>query len=79
VDGVYPNPTSDRFRVFFAEPAPVFDAALYDVAGRLISREKLDGTPITEHIANVNRLPSGVYQLVMETDGLRVRKQVMVL
>lgn len=76
---VYPNPTTDKFQVVFTDPAPVFQVDLYDVAGRLISREVLDGTPISDHIVNVNQLPAGVYQLVMETNGLRVRKQVIVL
>lgn len=76
---VYPNPATDQFKVDFSKPTPVLNVSLYDVAGRLISREELDGSPINEHIVDVNRLPAGVYQLVIETDGVRVRKQVMVL
>lgn len=76
---VWPNPTSGRFVVGFEEPAPVFSTSLYDMRGRLIGEEKLDGALISEHEINLDKVPAGVYQLVMQTDGISVKKRVVVL
>lgn len=74
---VSPNPAREFFTVTFAEPAPVFQISLYDMLGRLISREQLNGALISSHEVIIEKLPAGVYVLVMETDGIRVKKQVV--
>lgn len=76
---VLPNPASESFTVTFAEPTPVFAVRLYDMRGRVISGTKNDGQELTEHLVNVSQLPAGIYQLMVLTDGIRVRKQVVVL
>jgi len=74
---IFPNPASESFTICL--PAtPIYDISLYDLSGRLISRENLDGTPIEQHNVNVNQLPAGVYHLVMETDGARIKERVVV-
>ncbi len=76
---IWPNPTNGRFVVGFEEPAPVFSASLYDMRGRLIEEERLDGSPISQHEISLNKVPAGVYQLVMQTDGVSVKKRVVVI
>lgn len=76
---LFPNPASERVTLQFAQPAPVFSVRLYDMLGRLISADRLGGAVVTRHEINVSQLPAGVYQVVAETDGIRVKKQVVVL
>ncbi|MBC6995404.1 T9SS type A sorting domain-containing protein [Neolewinella lacunae] len=75
---VFPNPANESFTVTFTE-TPIYDVLLYDLAGRLIWEEQLGGAVRTEHSINVRSLPAGVYFLVMETDGLRIKERVVVL
>lgn len=75
---VSPNPARDRFVVALSAPAAIYNVSLYDMVGRLITRESLDGEVITEHTLTVAGLPSGVYVLVMHTNGVRVKEQVVV-
>ncbi|WP_273447027.1 T9SS type A sorting domain-containing protein [Neolewinella agarilytica] len=74
---IAPNPASESFRVLF-EPTPIGIVDLYDINGRLVSREDLGKSEISEHTVNVSQLPAGVYLLVMETDGVRIKKRVVV-
>lgn len=74
---VSPNPARESFTVAFTVPAPVLQVSLYDMLGRLISREQLNGALISSHEVIIEKLPAGVYVLVMETDGIRVKKQVV--
>jgi hypothetical protein len=75
---VRPNPASDHFTIEFETEVPVFAVSLYDVLGRLVSRDQLDGVGTRSHQVNVAYLPSGIYVLVLETDGLRVKKRIVV-
>jgi len=74
---VSPNPASESFRVSF-EPTPIGIVDLYDITGRLVIRDNLRNLEVSEHTINVKQLPSGVYLLVMETDGIRIKKRVVV-
>lgn len=76
---ILPNPVTDRFEVVFEAEAPVFDVSLYDMLGRLVLRNQLNGVGTISHEVNVANLPAGIYNLVVGTDGLRVKKQVVVL
>jgi hypothetical protein len=76
---ILPNPVSDHFEVVFESETPVFDVSLYDMLGRLVLRNQLNGVGTTSHEMEVANLPAGVYNLVIGTDGLRVKKQVIVL
>ncbi|WP_020569908.1 T9SS type A sorting domain-containing protein [Neolewinella persica] len=75
---VRPNPASDHFIVEFETEVPVFAVSLYDVLGRLVSRDQLGGVGTTSHEVNVSGLPAGVYILVVETDGIRVKRRIVV-
>lgn len=75
---VFPNPAQNQFTLRFSEPAPLYRVSVYDMLGRLILVDQLNGTATTDHEINVDKLPAGVYQVVGETDGLRVKKQVVV-
>lgn len=74
---IAPNPASESFRVSF-EPTPIGVVDLYDINGRLMSRDDLGNSEISEHTVNVSQLPAGVYLLVMETNGIRIKKRVVV-
>ena len=74
---ISPNPASESFRVSF-EPTPISTVDLYDINGRLVSRDDLGQLEVSEHTVNVSQLPAGVYILVMETDGIRIKKRVVV-
>lgn len=76
---VYPNPTQHQFTLQFLEPAPLYRVSVYDMLGRLILVDQLNGAMTTEHEINVDKLPTGVYLVVAETDGIRVKKQVVIL
>ncbi len=76
---VWPNPTNGRFMVGFGKPTPIYSASLYDMRGRLIEEERLDGSLISEHEISLDKVPAGVYQLVMQTDGISVKKRVVVI
>ena len=76
---VRPNPASEIFLVTFTEATPVFALQLFDVAGRLVSEDRYGGQEIMEHRVNVSDLPAGVYQLIVKTDGLWIKKRVVVI
>jgi len=75
---IRPNPASDNFIIDFDTAVPVFAVSLYDALGRLISNDQLGGVETTSHQVNVANLPSGVYNLVVGTDGVRIKKRIVV-
>ena len=75
---VSPNPTRLAVQVQFAEAASIYAVGLYDMLGRRIYYEDLRGEVIREYRIPVAGLAAGVYVLVMDTDGVRVKEQVVV-
>jgi hypothetical protein len=82
LDAVYPNPVRDRATVAFAvaEPGPV-RLAVHDVLGRR-ARTLVEGPlAVGEHTApfDTAALPNGMYLVVLEAEGQRQTRKVLVV
>ncbi|WP_116127430.1 T9SS type A sorting domain-containing protein [Lewinella sp. IMCC34183] len=75
---VLPNPAREGFTVRPERAIAVHRITLYDVLGRLVWREDLGGEIVSEYRGSVAGLASGMYVIVLETDGLRIKEQVIV-
>ncbi len=75
---ILPNPATTSFTVQPEEATALYGIAFYDMLGRLIWKDELSGEIVTEYRVSVVGLPAGVYVLVMQTDGLRIKEQVIV-
>lgn len=70
---VYPNPTSDRINVNFAQEIKDYSLALHDMRGKVVLQESnvnfLDGSSLSP----------GVYILELTTDNMISREKIMIL
>src|SRR5690606_6670133 len=82
LDAVYPNPVRDRATVAFALAAPgLVRLAVHDVLGRRV-RTLVEG-PLAAgtHTASLDAagLPNGVYLVVLEAEGQRETRKVVLV
>ncbi|MEL7162370.1 MAG: T9SS type A sorting domain-containing protein, partial [Bacteroidota bacterium] len=75
---IFPNPAQEDFVIRWENEVSVEEVTLYNAAGRLVAREKLDGSATKQRTVDVSQLPAGVYFVVLETDGVRIKEQVVV-
>lgn len=67
---LYPNPVKDELTVTLSGLADDTDAAIYDLAGRQVIVQKLNGTSI-----NVDALPSGIYIVRINNSAAKFVKE----
>jgi peroxiredoxin len=81
--GIYPNPTNSTVKVEFpVEGIREYTISLYDVSGRLVSRQEYQNFIEGEkkiHLINLHQESSGIYFLTVETDHWRTTRKITLI
>ena len=70
-----PNPAGNKVTLKFAQKIKGGQVSIVDMAGRLLLQQNLD--PFSQSI-NTSELTDGVYSVVVEADGKRWAKKLMI-
>jgi len=71
---IYPNPSSDYFRISFADNTQIIELKIYDVAGRVAHVQRIN----SDNTIVYHKLNSGVYFVsVVNADGMWRKKLVV--
>ena len=78
---LYPNPVRDRFHLGIGVPArALLEVAIFDMIGRQVARRTVPGASgYVEMDLDAHALPSGLYVVRVQADGLRDMRQVVVV
>jgi PKD repeat protein len=73
--GIYPNPAEDSFTLMFSNSADNRILQIFDSAGRLMDTMVL---PVSDRFTYSGRFPGGVYTVVVEENGSRTFRRLVV-
>ena len=73
--GIYPNPAEDSFTLMFSNTADNRILQIFDSAGRLMDSMVL---PVSDRFTYSGRFPGGVYTVVVEENGSRTFRRLVV-
>ncbi|MBO6517781.1 MAG: PKD domain-containing protein [Bacteroidia bacterium] len=74
---VYPNPNNGRFKVKVDNPVSVVNMNIVDATGKKIG--SIEGSGVHEYEVELSHLPTGIYQLQINTNSGVVSKQLAVV
>lgn len=80
-DGIFvmaPNPSKEFTIIQFKTPVKKAEIILFDVNGRQIIRDNINGTGFTSYKLNTVGLPGGTYAVAVVIGGERVTKQLVI-
>lgn len=72
---IYPNPTNGNLTVFYEGNETTCDLKIYDLQGRIVYSEKIQGGK--EHNCQLNDLPASVYILEFNKENRTIRKKLI--
>jgi hypothetical protein len=81
VDGIFvmaPNPSREFTIIQFKKPVKKAEIILFDVNGRQIIRNTINGTGLISYRLNTVGLPGGTYTVAVVIEGDRVTKQLVI-
>lgn len=73
--GIFPNPSSGDFTLLFSDALPNRTLVILDAAGRTVANTRL---PASEKFIFTDRLDSGIYTVIVETEGRKSFRRLVV-
>src|SRR5690606_1548210 len=77
---IYPNPAQNEITLNWNRSEAIQNASLmiYDISGKVVARQTIDVLPNFKIQVLLNDIPSGIYQVILNTEiGVVIQKLVV--